>query len=341
LRRNAAIRSGWFWLPKGGLDQLVRTAVQRGFWRTKDGLVAKKWERLTRVTARLDDFGPNPVVTGRFQIIVTPEDADIVYLSESGPPNPANATKLDGRNYETVAPAVWFLAVDSKGNATTGDVCEWRAPIRVKTDVTRVSGGYRIALAAIPRAAVIRATFDGSDPTNGPEVPHGAMDAPQGAVRLRAVAEVNGQFSKEEDASLLIGERDRGGPGPPVSPKIALKLDAPGTLTSRFEPKDTAAAFAALDRLAKIPDAKVFGGNIDLNGGRAEGDYLVLRLGSDVAFPAAILDQRVKELVELLAAEAPTVKLRLDGIAFPSGRDLMAFCDASGEDFDGVQWKQD
>ena len=96
MRRNAAIRSGWFWLPKGGLDQLVRTAVQRGFWRTKDGLVAKKWERLTRVTARLDDFGPNPVVTGRFQIIVTPEDADIVYLSESGPPNPANATKLDG-----------------------------------------------------------------------------------------------------------------------------------------------------------------------------------------------------------------------------------------------------
>jgi len=49
----------------------------------------------------------------------------------------------------------------------------------------------------------------------------------------------------------------------------------------------------------------------------------------------------VKELAALLAAEAPTVKLRLDGIAFPSGRDLMAFCDASGEDFDRVAWKQD
>src|SRR5882762_886395 len=31
LRRNAAVRSGWFWLPRGGLDQLTRTAVQRGF----------------------------------------------------------------------------------------------------------------------------------------------------------------------------------------------------------------------------------------------------------------------------------------------------------------------
>ena len=49
----------------------------------------------------------------------------------------------------------------------------------------------------------------------------------------------------------------------------------------------------------------------------------------------------MKELVALLAAEAPTVKLRLDAIAFPSGRDLMAFCDAAGEDFDRIDWKQD
>ena len=174
----------------------------------------------------------------------------------------------------------------------------------------------------------------------GPEVPHGEMDAPKDAVRLRAVAEVDGQFSQEETASLADRCGRPGGPAP-TPPRAKLKPDAPVTLTSRFEPKDTAAAFAALDRLAKIPGAKIFGGNIDLNGGRAEADYLVLRLGSDVAFPAAILDQRVKELVELLAAQTPTVKLRLDGIAFPSGRDLMTFCDASGEDFDRVQWKQD
>jgi hypothetical protein len=166
------------------------------------------------------------------------------------------------------------------------------------------------------------------------------MDAPKDAERLRAVAEVDGQFSQEEYASLLIGGASSGGQAP-ITPRIALKPDAPVTLISRFEPKDTAAAFAALGRLGKIPGAKVFGGNIDLNGGRAEADYLVLRLGGDVAFPADILDQRVKELVELLAAQAPTVKLRLDGVAFPSGRDLMAFCDASGEDFDRVQWKQD
>ena len=73
LRRNAAVRSAWFWLPRGGLDQLIRTAVQRGYWREKEGLVAKKWERRTRVTARQDDFAQDPMVTGRFQINVRAE----------------------------------------------------------------------------------------------------------------------------------------------------------------------------------------------------------------------------------------------------------------------------
>ena len=153
LRRNAAVRSGWFWLPRNGLDQLINIAVQRGFWREKEGLVAKKWERRTRVTARQDDFGQNPIDTGRFHINVTPEDADTVYVSESGPPDPTDRAKLDGRVYETAAAAAWFLAVDSKGVAKTGDACEWRAPIRVKPDVKRVSGGYSVSFIASPRSA--------------------------------------------------------------------------------------------------------------------------------------------------------------------------------------------
>lgn len=340
LRRNAAVRPGWFWLPKGGLEQLIRTAVQRGFWRDHQGLVAKKWERLTRVTARQDDFAPDPMATGRFQINVTPEDADIVYVSESGPPDPAKAERLDGRVHDTAAPAVWFLGVDSKGEAKTGDVCEWRAPVRVKPDVRRVSGGYRVAFLAVPRAATIRATFDDTDPKNGPEVPHGEIDAPADARKLRVIAELEGQFSEEQSAPLAAGFGEANGAGFNTT-RPALKPDVPVMMTSRFEPKDTAAAFSALDRLAKTPEAKVLGGMIELNGLRSEADVLTLRLGRDVPLPAAALDQQVKELLELLAAEAPTVKLRLDGIAFPSGRDLMAFCDASGEDFDRVAWKQD
>ena len=112
-------------------------------------------------------------------------------------------------------------------------------------------------------------------------------------------------------------------------------------MTSRFEPKDTAAAYSALDRLAKTPGTRVLGGTVELNGLRSEGDFLTLRLGPDVRLAATDLDRMVKELAILLSAAAPTVKLRLDGIAFPTGRDLTRFCDDSGEDFDRVDWKQD
>src|SRR5262249_7929654 len=149
-------------------------------------------------------------------------------------------------------------------------------------------------------------------------------DVPRGARQLRVVAEVKGEFSQEETAALTVGMDDPGGRSS-AQPKAALKPDAGATMTSRFEPKDTAAAFSALDRLAKSPDVKVFGGSVDLSGMRSEGDFLTLRLGRDVAVSAAALDQKVKELSVLLSATAPTVKLRLDSIAFPSGRDLTAF----------------
>lgn len=339
LKRNAAVRSGWFWLPRGGFDQLVKTAVQRGFWREREGLVAKKWERKTKVSARLDDFGPNPLETGRFQINVTPEDADTVYVSENGQPDPATATKLNGRVHETAAAAAWFLAVDSMGVAKTGDAFEWRAPIRVKPDVKRVSGGHHVTFVVSPRSAIVRVTFDGSDPKVGPIV-SAEIEAPAGATRLRAVAEINGQFSEEESAPLLSGMNDAGG-GTYNPVKPVLKPDAPATMTSRVEPRDTAAAFSALDRLAKTPDVHIWGGSIEVNGTRSEADFLTLRLGRDVAVPATDVDLLVKTLVEKLNASAPTVKLRLDGIAFPSGRELTTFCDAVGEDFDRVTWTQE
>ncbi len=166
----------------------------------------------------------------------------------AGRPIRRAAQKLDGRVYETAAPAAWFLGVDSKGVAATGDALRVaRADPREARCEARLRRLSSVAFAAIPRAAVIRATFDGSDPKTGPVV--GAeIDAPTGATRLRVVAEVNGQFSQEESAPLQAGHgrwrrRQR--------PKAALKPDAPATMTSRFEPKDTAAAFSALDRLAK------------------------------------------------------------------------------------------
>jgi hypothetical protein len=63
-------------------------------------------------------------------------------------------------------------------------------------------------------------------------------------------------------------------------------------------------------------------------------------MGADVPIPAVDLDKFVKDLVEELVAAAPTVKLRLHGIEFASGRELAKFCDDMGVDFDRVTWDQ-
>jgi hypothetical protein len=98
---------------------------------------------------------------------------------------------------------------------------------------------------------------------------------------LRSNAEVDGQFGEEESAKLQSGVSEAGGTYTANRP--ALKLDAPATLTSRFEPKDTAEAFSALDRLAKAAGARILGGSVEVNGGRSEQDFLTLRLGRDVS----------------------------------------------------------
>jgi hypothetical protein len=92
--------------------------------------------------------------------------------------------------------------------------------------------------------------------------------------------------------------------------------------------------------LAKAAGALILGGSVEVNGSRSEHDFLTLRLGRDVPILAGDLDGFVKTLVEKLSAAAPTVKLRLDGIEFSSGRELNAFCDDMGVDFDRVTWDQ-
>lgn len=149
------------------------------------------------------------------------------------------------------------------------------------------------------------------------------------------VARLGERVSEEETAPLGLNEA--GG----STPKAPLRPDAPATLTSRIEINDTAKAFKALDKLAKTPGAIVLGGKVEVSGGRAEEDYLSLRLGKHVGVGGAELDALVKKLGELLKADPLKLHLQLHGISFPTGKELQDFCDYVGEDFGRVIWKQE
>jgi hypothetical protein len=101
LRRNSAVRPAWFWLPRGGLDQLIRTSVQRGYWREKDGLVARKWERRHRTSRRNGHFTALKQILSRSTPVVQHGDyASLMASTAANAARLAGAADLKGRMLE-------------------------------------------------------------------------------------------------------------------------------------------------------------------------------------------------------------------------------------------------
>ena len=107
-----------------------------------------------------------------------------MHVSESSPPTPASP-KVAGGRWETYEPAVWFLAVDSRGIATTGDVQEWRAPVVIIPEPASTPEGYLLAVRVRPRSAEVRVSFDGSSPKDG-QVLAGRIGIPDDAQHIIA-----------------------------------------------------------------------------------------------------------------------------------------------------------
>ena len=101
---------------------------------------------------------------------------------------------------------------------------------------------------------------------------------------MRQTAQRDYEWSRRSTDNLVRRRARRFTPASTgrTPPKQVLEPDSPAVMTSRFEPKDTAAAFSALERLVKTPNVHIFGGSIDVNGGRSEADFLTFRLGRDV-----------------------------------------------------------
>lgn len=164
LRRKAAAKPGWYWLEAGGLESLIDECIRTKHWRLHAGLIEKKFTRETSLSVRLDGPIEPMIANGVYKLIVSPQDADTIYASETGDPNPAQSGKVISQTWETSAPKVSFIAVDSKKEAQTGPVQTWEAPIHVAHEVRSTSGGYEISWQALPRSAEVRLSFNGVDP---------------------------------------------------------------------------------------------------------------------------------------------------------------------------------
>lgn len=331
LRRKAALQPGWFWLPRGGLDQLVKLAVQRGHWREKDGLIQKRWDRRAEVSVRIDDFAPDPVETGHYTLVVNVQDADTVYYSEKEPPDPTKSAKLSGLAYELQGPKVWFLATDSSGKNAPSEPIEFRAPVRIKVEVESTPDGKSLLIECMPRDATVRVSFDGSDPKQAPAF-EGPGLVPGDASKIRVIADLDGAWSQEEVVTANQVE-DGGGQKP------QLDDNRPVTWDGRYASSSTDKAFDAIQFLRGTAGVIVSSALFEMESKRVEGEMMSLRVSAPIA--GETLDELAQTLVEKSEFETPAATLRLMRIRFAHGRDFREFARRLALDFEREQWSQE
>jgi hypothetical protein len=331
LRRKAAAKPGWYWLPSGGLDWLIDESVRTKHWRERHGLVEKKFERVTAVTVRLDGPVEPMIDTGIYRLVVTPEEANVVYASETGAPDPATSGKVAGRAYETSAARAWFLPVDMTGEAKTGPAVEWLAPVRLAAHVSSTSSGMVVDWAVLPRSAHVRASFDGSDPEGAPVVTS-PLPIPATATEVRLLPGIDGRHG--EEVRIPVTSRA----GEQVNRQI--RDDRPLTVKERLKFDSITRLTDALAALQAATGATVRGGQIEVGTDHGE-TFADITFGDGVAMTAEAVSS-VMSAVAQSAGFAPTrASASFNQARFATGKDYKTFADAVGLDFEKMKWSQD
>jgi Protein of unknown function (DUF499) len=334
LKRKAGARMSWYWLPPAGLDHLIKTAIARKLWREHGGLIYKVFDRVTTVTARVESAG-DAHARGTYILSLSTEDADTIYVSETGVPDPARSEKVSGRQYETAAASVWFLAVDSTGKATTGPAYQWHAPIDVKPTLTSSSSGVKLMVSVMPRSAVVLATFDGAPPRDGSEIST-ETKVPPGTEMIRLVGKVGERYG--QDISVVVQRPRRGGGDqPPAKPELQDGL--PVFVNHTVESKSTPQAYEIIEAIKAATGSLVKGGRIEVMGA-SEQDFLAATFGDTIALDSETVETLVRTLAGKAGTLDPTVTLQINAIRFGTGRDFKNFADRFAIDFDAANWSQ-
>lgn len=330
LRRKAAAKSGWYWLPIGGLDHLIDESVRTKHWRERDGLVEKRFERTTSVTVRLDGPLEAMVEKGLYRLVVVPEEADVVYHSEHGLPDPSLSAKVVGRSYETSGAKVWFLPVDSRGEAKTGRAFEWIAPIKLLATAASVSGGTSVDWLVLPRSAEVRVSLDGSDPVGAAAMTSPIL-APYGTVEVRLLPVLDGR----------VGEEVRVPVNGPVGPvRREIRDDLPLLLMDRLKFDSITKLTDALAALKAAVGATVRGGQVEV--GTEDGEtFADVTFGDHVAMTADAVTSLMAGVSTAAGFAATRASASFNRTRFASGKDYTLFADKVGLDFSGMRWSQD
>lgn len=331
LKRKAAAKPGWYWLESGGLDHLIDACIRTGHWRLKNGLVEKRFTRETSVTVRLDGQIDGMIEKGVYDLVVTPEDADTVYASETGDPDPTTSGKVVGRTWTTSALRVFFLAVDSKKEAITGPAFTWEAPIKLATEARSTSGGFEISWKVLPPSAEVRISFDGCDPRSSTPV-RSPVVAPTDCHKVTLLASV-GDRQGDPVRIPLIREGDA------IKVVEAVRDDTPLVLKERQRFDTITQLTDAIDALAAATGASVRGGRIEVGTDAADA-YVEISFGDNIAMTADKLRALITDAGTATGITPTKASASFNEVSFATGKDYKVYADAMKLDFATMSWTQ-
>jgi hypothetical protein len=328
IEANARSTARFAWLPAKGLDALKRVALQQARWReTADGFVERgPFEKAkTTVSVSLISRDPN---TGEARLEVKAFDAGprpLIRLSHDGPALPSSP-ELKELSFSTAKLRMSFLAEDPTGEHPTGEPVPWRNAITILHEPRETSAGRVVELKAVP-AGLLRWTVGGTSPRDLGVPYAGPVSLPAQGGLLRVLAE-EGDISAEE--SFEFGPQRTGLRERQQTLSELVDRAKPASLVKRIERTDTQTSFELINHM-KVAHASAIGVVLTVGLGDTS---TMLRIGRDAPVQGAAIERAATFMRELLGDERAAVALRLDGLAFPTGADLLGLVDAIHEPVD-------
>jgi hypothetical protein len=246
----------------------------------------------------------------------TPINGDTIYVEIGAAATPASQ-KLAGRDYETDALAVSFLAVDSTGVHETGEPLTWHNRITIKSRVYSHGGDKLVELRTAPPAPT-RYSTDGSDPKVAGGLYEDPIRVPQGTRFVLAVAEDKGILSDPHQVAIHWDKVAHERRIDPTQPATWRPLSHPEQV---FRFNTTQAAYGFIERL-KRHQAKAATQRIAVLGGR----WVDLQLADDLLLDSDQIRATLEQLRSLVSEGEVTIEA--SALWFPTGQQLLDYVHA-------------
>ena len=303
IERRAATNPAWQWHRADALERLKADCLHKDIWREEGSYVDKGPFPKPATAVRIRELSRDDH-TGAVKLRLSPVNADLLYAEVGAPATPVSEA-LKGREYETKALRVSFLAVDSKREHDTGEPEEWRNRITLRSREYMDDNERMVEIRSAPDAP-IRYTTDGSDPRVNGGTYEGPFAVPDGTRIVLAIAEKDGIVSELHRRDLADRPQDR--PIDKTSP-VVWHPSPEG-----FSFQATRNAYGFVNRLKKH-GASAGGLRFAVQAGETWGE---LMFSNDVELNGERIEHAIEQLRELVPEGDVTIEAKY--VSYDSGQ---------------------